>query len=132
MTSKVMLRLGEFGFSIDTASYSALSTHTTAKIGSADRVGITPAKQFTGWDQTKTIKGTVYPYWRGGRGQIPKMRQMVKSGVPLLLVDSLGTVHGYWYLESLNDDESRFSPDGIAQKWDFTLALSYYGERPPK
>lgn len=129
--SRVMMRLGEFGFGIDSATYTAISTNTKAKWASVDRIGINPARQFVGWDQSKSIKGIVYPFWRGGRTQIPAMRQMVKSGLPLLLVDGLGGVHGYWCLEGLQDGESHFGPGGVAMKWDFSLELSFYGDRAP-
>lgn len=129
--SRVMMRLGEFGFGIDTASFSRIQTSTKAKWASVDRIGINPARQFVGWDQTKSIQGVVYPFWRGGRGQIPRMREMVKAGRPLLLVDGLGGVHGYWCLEGLTDGEQHFGPGAVAMKWDFTLDLSYYGERAP-
>lgn len=131
MTSNVLMRLGQFGFAVDTASYSRIQTSTKAKWASLDRIGINPARQYVGWDQTKSIQGVVYPYWRGGKDQIPRMRAMVRAGQPLLLVDSLGTVHGYWCIEGVSDNESNFGPAGVALKWDFTLDLSYYGERAP-
>lgn len=129
--NRVLMRLGEFGFGIDTASYNKITTNTRATIATVNRININPARQFVGWDQTKTIQGVVYPFWRGGLAQIPRMREMVKSGQPLLLVDGRGSVHGYWFLEGLGDGEERFGPDGVAMKWDFTLDLSYYGERAP-
>ncbi|MBC7953120.1 MAG: phage tail protein [Rhodospirillaceae bacterium] len=129
--SRVMMRLGEFGFGVDTASFNRIQTSTKAKWAAVDRIGINPARQGVGWDQTKSIQGVVYPFWRGGRAQIPKMREMVKALQPLLLVDGSGGVHGYWCLEGLNDGEQNFGPGAVAMKWDFSLDLSYYGERAP-
>ncbi|MBC7952247.1 MAG: phage tail protein [Rhodospirillaceae bacterium] len=129
MNKFIPMRLGEFGFGVDSASFNRIQTTTKAKWAAVDRMGRNPARQFVGWDQTKSISGVVYPYWRGGRSQIPKMRDMVKAGDPLLLVDGTGLVHGFWCLESLQDGEQHFTPTGVALKWDFSLELSYYGDR---
>lgn len=124
-----VVRLGSFGFGVDTAAFSTLRRRTEAAWAEVERIGGVPVAQFMGWSETITLQGTVYPFWRGGLGQLPALRALVRAGKPLLMADGLGTVHGYWYVKSLEEDGSLHTPTGQPQKQGFTLDLGFHGLR---
>jgi len=69
---------------------------------------------------------------REGMWQLDALRIDAEKGVPLLMVDGRGRNWGYWVVESLRERESAFFADGAAQKVEFDVAISYYGEEAPE
>ena len=124
-----MLKLGEFIFSVDTAAYQTLQRSTARKWGKIDRIGKRAAMQDLGpGDDTISLPGIVYPHYKGGLGQIDKMRAMQAKGEPLMLVDGLGNVHDKWVILSVGEKDSFFFKDGVARKQEFTLKIQRYEE----
>ena len=124
-----MMKLGEFKFSINTAAYQQLMRSTSYNWEAQSRVGNHDALQFTGFgEDTITLKGTIYPHWRGGTKQIRDMRDMAAQGKPLMLVDGNGYVHGRWVITKVDERDSTFAAGGNPLKQQFTLALRYYDD----
>lgn len=129
---EIMLALGDYRFSVDTAAYNSLQRTTTYRWARQDRIGTVPAAQWVGpGEDTISLRGVVYPHYSGGLAQISNMRAEAAQGRPLRLVDGRGTVHGFWTIDKVREDESVFLPGGIPRKIDFRMQLTYYGERAP-
>ncbi len=131
--AEVMLALGGYRFSVDTAAYQTLRRVNEYRWPAQDRIGREPARQYVGpGNQTVELDGIIYPHYRGGLGQLDTMRTEAGKGAPLMLVASAdarkGTVLGRWVIERIEETQSAHLPGGAPRKVAFRLALAYYGE----
>lgn len=119
-----MLQLGAYQFSISTAAYQDLARSTQYRWAAQERHGQHDDLQFTGpGPDTITLSGVVYPDWRGGTTQPASMRELGATGVPHLLVDGLGVVHGLWVIEQVDERQAAFGAAGQPRKQEFTMKL---------
>ena len=120
----MMLLLGEYRFSVDTAAYQSKNRTTTYRWGKQDRIGTEPWLQFVGpGDDTINIEGVIYPHYKGGLSQLEQMRVQAATGRPLLLAEGTGKILGGWVIESITENETEFTKDGIPKRVSFTLEL---------
>lgn len=124
-----MMILGEYTFSLATAAYQSFERSKAYRWAAQKRVGREAAMQFLGpGEETVSLPGTVYPHAFGSARQIASMRAQADKGEPLLLVDGLGNVLGFWVVLSVKETHSALFKDGVARRVDFDLKLRYYGE----
>ena len=101
----VMMQLGAFQFSISTAAYQELTRRSEYRWASQDRFGKQPNLQYTGpASEAISLVGVIYPDYKGGGGQLDKMRQLAGGGQPLqglLGIDHAGGVVGGVYDDGL-------------------------------
>ena len=125
-----MMKLGDYTFSINTAAYRKAKRNSKYNWPEQARIGSNPVLQFSGTGaDTMSLPGIIYPTFRGGLTQVDTMRALAGRAKPLLLVDGLGSVHGYWCITGIKEKTSDFLPAGIPQKIEFTLDLTYFGEK---
>lgn len=130
--SEVMLKLGSYTFSLNTAAYQRLQRTTAYKWNAQERINNNAARQYTGpGDDSIKLAGAIFPQFRGGAGQIDEMRALGKTGQPQLLVDSIGRVHGYWCINSIDETQTKHIAGGIPRQQEFSLSLTYYGDKLP-
>lgn len=122
-----MMRLGPFKFSVDTAAYQRLQRSTEYRWSRQTRIGIDDALQFTGMGpETIDLQGVVYPFYKGGLGQVDRMRSAASSGIPLPLIDGRGRVYGLWAIESVTEQQQTFQQRGVPKRQEFTLRITRY------
>jgi uncharacterized protein len=127
--SDVMLQLGNYRFGITTAAYQALRRVTNWRWPGQQRVGQRDALQYTGpAEDTITLDGVIYPQFRGGTGQLDAMRAEADKGVPLLLVDGLGGIHGRFVIERIEEAHTAFFRAGVPKRQEFSMTLQRYGD----
>ena len=127
--SKVMMGLGSFRFTVNTAAYQRLQRTDEFRWESQERIGRHPAMQFLGAGHTSfTLEGTVYPHFRGGFGQIEAVRNLAGRGSPLMLVSGYGKIFGRFVVLSVDELQTHFHPNGAPRKQEFTIELKSYGE----
>ncbi|RKR02581.1 hypothetical protein C7446_2299 [Kushneria sinocarnis] len=127
----VMLKLGRYAFSIETAAYQQLSRKTQWTWASQSRVGAREALQFTGKGaDTITLDGVIFPEWKGGTSQLDNMRSEADRTLPLLLVDGNGYVHGRWVIESVEELGDTHARAGTPRRQRFTLQIRHYDDGP--
>lgn len=132
MTESVMLKLGSYKFSLETATYQELTRTTKYRWQASERIGNVSALQFLGESNPAiTLTGASYPYFKGGTKQLDAMRAEAAKGKPLLLVDGLGVVHGYWVITNIEERQSVIGSQGIPRKINFTLGITYYDNKLP-
>ena len=124
----IMMMLGDFMFSVDTAAYDQFKHRTAWHWKEQGRLNRTPALQYTGAAPEQIdLSGTILPHYSGGLNQLNEMRAHANKAQPLLLVDGLGHVRGDWVILSIEESQSRFIEQGLPLKVDFTLKLQAYG-----
>jgi len=132
----VMLGLGTFRFSVNSAAYDQLVRKSGYTWAAQNKIGDMPALQFTGTEsETINLKGVIYPeylvQWRGltgaqAFGQIEAMRQVAAQGQPQLLCSGLGDSLGKWVIESIEETQSNFFSNGVGRKQEFNISLKKY------
>lgn len=82
--------------------------------------------QFLGQGEDSiNLDGVIFPYYKGGLGQVETMRTMAQAGQPLLLADE-SKAHEYWVIEEISETQTQFIGNA-AQKIEFSMRLSFYG-----
>lgn len=125
----VMMALGSFRFSLDTAAYEALRRSDSWRWIEMARLGRAPAQQYLGPGAAEIgMDGTIYPHYRGGLGQMASMRTEANKGSALRLVDGLGNVWGKFVIKNITESQSHFFTKGVPLKIGFSVTISAYGE----
>lgn len=101
-----LLKLGTYAFSVSTAAYGELSR----------------------LQEYLDLRGTIYPAWRGGLGQLDAMRAEAAKGEPLRLVGGDGKVLGLWVITRIRETGSAHLAGGVPRKVEFQISLAFYGE----
>lgn len=129
MTNVVMMKLGNFQFSLPTAAYQELEERHAWRWNKQGRLGRKPAHQYVGPDSgTIDMSGTIYPHFRGGLGQIKTLKAEGDKGEPLLMVDGFGKDWGKYCMLELSSKKTFFLANGIARKIEFSISLIEYGK----
>ncbi len=127
--TEVMMMLGRYQFSLDTAAYQNLHRDAEYRWPEQSRIGRIPARQFVGpGGETIEIEGSIYPHYRGGLGQLERLREIAGRGRPLLLTDGRGKVWGTWCIERVSETQTVFFGNGDPRRIEFRLTLARYGE----
>jgi phage protein U len=126
----MLLALGNYRFSVDTAVFRQSSRTNEYRWAQHDRLTTNPSLQYVGpGAQTMNIDGVIYPHYKGGLEQVDKMRAEASRGEPLLLTDGQGYVHGAWVIERIEETQSIFFSNGTARKIEFRIDLKKYEDR---
>lgn len=121
----MMMALGQFVFSLQTAPFGELQRRRTWKHTTSSRIGTRDASQFTGaGDDTFTLSGMVAQAESIGTiASIDKLATMGDAGDAYVLVDGIGHVYGCYIIEGLDETKKYFTSWGIARKIEFNLTL---------
>jgi len=120
----MMMALGMFIFSLDTAAYQELDRQTEWRHVSNPRVGARDAFQFTGdGDDTITLTGWIAPELTGSAFSLDAVRAMADTGKAWILIKGTGRVYGTFLITSLNEKHSILGADGDPARLDFTITL---------
>jgi phage protein U len=126
--AQIMMALGAFRFSIDTAAYQQLERVWSYRWEPQDRIGRQVAMQFTGTGATEiNIEGIIYPAYRGGLDQVERMAAIAGTGEPQRLVDGRGRIWGLFVITEVRETQKVFGPSGAARRVDFAMQLKSYG-----
>lgn len=123
--------LGTYIFSLNTAAFQELDRSTEYRWVAIDRHGQDAALQYTGpGADTIELPGVVYPSYRGGGGQIDKLRALASLAQPQSLIDGAGNVYGRWVITAIHEKKSEFAAFGQPLKQEFTISLRRYDGGP--
>ena len=140
---EIMMALGPFRFSVNTAAYQSLRRAAQYRWPAQERIGRAPARQFVGvGSETITLEGAIYPYAdeplldqvinnqvsSGWNTQLDQLRELAALGEPQLLTDGRGKVWGKWCVESVDETQTVFFANGAPRKIEFNLSISSYGD----
>lgn len=123
----VMMQLGGFQFGINSAAYQRLTRSNEYRWARQSRIGAHDALQSTGYGpEAIDLEGVIYPEFRGGYGQLDRLRRRAGLGLPLLLVSGRGKVLGLWVLTAISEGQERFAKSGAPRRQDFSLRIERY------
>ena len=137
MSQSVQMKLGDFKFSLSTASYNKLTKTYGWNWASVKRFQQTDSLQFTGTKNPKIkIDGVVFPEFTAsafsfssvGIYQIDALVKLADKGEPLLLITGYGAVLGYYCITSLTEMQGKHMAAGIPTKQEYSLEIIYYGD----
>lgn len=125
--SNVMMRLGTLKFSLSTAAYQEFQRTAQYRWARQERLGINDALQCTGvGPETITLRGVIFPAYRGSSAQVTLHRVQAELGYPLPLISGTGAILGLWVVEEITESQSVFAIKGVAMKVEFDLKLIRY------
>lgn len=123
----VMLQLGGYQFSVDSAAYQELSREAEYRWAAQERIGASDALQFTGYGrETIQLRGVIYPFHKGGLGQLDGMRRQASLGLPLPLISGQGSILGLWVVEAVREGQRVFARGGAPRRQEFDLRMRRY------
>lgn len=116
-------------FNLDTAAFDELRRSTEFRWASQERLSRRPAQQAVGMgDEKITLKGAIFPGFKGGLKQLDTLRAIGAKLEPLSLVTGYGDVLGNWCLKNIEEEQSALMQGGIPRKQGFTLEFVRYGD----
>ena len=125
----VMLALGAYRFSLDTAAYQTFSRETQYNWPEQERTGLGPLLQHTGpGTDSITLQGVILPEFKGGVGQINQLRTQAGLGLPLPLISGRGNYFGLFVVGSIHEGQTVFWPDGTPRRVEFSVTIKKYNE----
>lgn len=116
-------------FNLDTAAFDELRRSTEFRWASQERLTRRPAQQAVGIGEEKiTLKGAIFPGFKGGLKQLDTLRSLGGQLKPLTLTTGYGDVLGTWCLKNVEEEQSALLQGGIPRKQAFTLEFVRYGD----
>ena len=116
-------------FNLDTAAFDELRRSSAFRWASQERLTRRPAQQAIGiGDEKLTLKGAIFPGFRGGIKQLDTLRSLGGKLQPLTLTTGYGDVLGTWCMTSVEEEQSALLAGGIPRKQGFTLEFVRYGD----
>ena len=140
-TNKQMLKLGDFQFSVSTATMNKLKLNSKYRweTKSSPTKDSPELRQYVGrGDHSMTIDGVIYPQLiAGGLGYMSELRELAELGVLMQMVaveakgevDNVGKVLGQWGITSISEERTLFLPDGTPREIHFTMQLESFNDR---
>ncbi|MQU24570.1 phage tail protein [Pseudomonas helleri] len=122
-------KIQPYYFNLDTAAFDELRRSTEFRWASQERLSRRPAQQAIGLgDEKITLKGAIFPGFKGGLKQLDTLRALGARLMPLGLTTGYGDVLGNWCLKSVEEEQSALLQGGIPRKQAFTLEFVRYGD----
>ncbi len=116
-------------FNLDTAAFDELRRSSAFRWASQERLTRRPAQQAIGMgDEKLTLKGAIFPGFRGGIKQLDTLRTLGGKLQPLTLTTGYGDVLGTWCMTSVEEEQSSLLGGGIPRKQGFTMEFVRYGD----
>lgn len=118
-----------FYFNLDTAGFHELKRNSSYNWAGQDRLSRSKAQQAVSLGEEKiTLSGAIYPTFKGGIGQLQRLRSIGKQLKPLSLSTGYGETLGTWCLTSISEEQSALLAGGIPGRQGFTLEFVSYGD----
>lgn len=123
-TSRELMTLGMFVFSMDTALYDALTRSREWRHATADRFGARAASQFVGpGADNVTLSGRIVPEIAGRYSALDTLADMAATGDSYPLMDGRGRILGHYRIVRLDEDHAMIMAGGIPRNIAFRLDL---------
>lgn len=128
----VMMMLGGYMFSVDTAAYQQLIRSSEYRWKNQERIGARDALQFTGGgaNERMQLSGDIYPQFNLSLVELQQMRRQASLGLPLILVAGTGEIFGRWVIINIDEQQDLFFKGGAPKRQKFTMSLIKYDDGP--
>ncbi len=122
-------KLKPYYFNLDTSAFDELQRRTAFRWAGQERLTRDIAQQAVGQGEDKlTIKGAIFPAFKGGIGQLNELRTIGRRLQAVNLTTGYGEVLGTWCLVNIDEEQSALLAGGIPRKQAFTLEFTKYGD----
>ncbi|MCE1114170.1 MULTISPECIES: phage tail protein [Pseudomonas] len=116
-------------FNLDSAAFDQLRRQTRFRWAGQERLGRDSAQQAVSLgEESITLRGAIFPGFKGGLGQLQTLRSIGRQLLPLSLTTGYGEVLGTWCLTSIEEEQSVLLAGGIPRKQGFSLEFVSYGQ----
>ncbi|QXH34685.1 phage tail protein [Pseudomonas muyukensis] len=116
-------------FNLDTAAFDQLRRQTRFRWAGQERLSRDNAQQAVSLgEESITLRGAIFPGFKGGIGQLQSLRSIGRQLLPLSLTTGYGEVLGTWCLTSIEEEQSMLLAGGIPRKQGFSLEFVSYGQ----
>ncbi|WP_237860032.1 phage tail protein [Pseudomonas sp. PGPR81] len=116
-------------FNLDTAAFDQLRRQTRFRWAAQERLARATAQQAVSLgEETISIRGAIFPGFKGGVGQLQALRSIGRQLLPLSLTTGYGEVLGTWCMTSIEEEQGAFLAGGIPRKQGFSLEFVSYGQ----
>lgn len=123
-SSRELMSLGMFVFSMDTALYDTLTRSREWRHATAERFGARAASQFVGPGADNIgLSGLIVPEIAGRYSTLETLADMAAAGESYPLMDGLGRILGHYRIVRLDEDHRVIMAGGIARNVAFRLEL---------
>jgi uncharacterized protein len=128
MATDVMMQLGNFQFSIQSAAYQEFRRNVEYRWAELNRIAHRPSLQFVGVGKDEIeLRGVILPTFQGGIHQMDILRSYAQKGKTQTLTTGRGENWGPWCVLAITDEQRQMTFKGTPLKIEFSLRLSYYG-----
>ncbi len=118
-----------FYFNLDTAAFNQFKRTKAFNWAGQDRLSRSKAQQAVAMGDDKiTLEGAIFPTFRGGLGQLQRLRSIGQQLQPLSLSTGYGEILGNWCLVSVSETQDNLLAGGIPGQQAFTLEFVSYGD----
>ncbi|MDF0730557.1 phage tail protein [Pseudomonas entomophila] len=116
-------------FNLDTAAFDQLRRQTRFRWAGQERLSRETAQQAVSLgEESISIRGAIFPTFKGGIGQLQTLRSIGRQLLPLSLTTGYGEVLGTWCLTSIEEEQGNLLAGGIPRKQGFSLEFTSYGQ----
>ena len=121
----MLMSIGLFVFTTATIPFQSEQDATAWRHPSNSRIGMPPAHQFLGRDETsKTLSGTLFPELTGGMVCIDMLKYMGDTGAAWPLIRGTGEYEGLYLISNVQTTRTLTFADGTARQIDFSMTLT--------
>ncbi len=125
--TEILIALGAYRYSIDTAAPQEMDRVTTYRWADLPIVDHKPVSQYIGKDLDRiTMRGVIYPFHKGGFDQVKSMRLEADKGTPLRLIAGTGQDLGLWTIRKITERSKMLFVKGVPRKIEFDIELMEY------
>ncbi|WP_234036217.1 phage tail protein [Porphyrobacter sp. YT40] len=123
-TSRELMTLGMFVFSIDTALYDRLNRSREWRHATAERFGARAAAQYVGpGGDNVSISGLIVPEIAGRYSALDTLADMAATGDSYPLMNGLGRILGHYRIVRLDEDHAFIMAGGMPRNVAFKIEL---------
>ncbi|EHS1279508.1 TPA: phage tail protein [Escherichia coli] len=128
--ARIMMMLGDFSFSVDTAAYNQLTREASWNWSEQERIGRQSLLQYTGKPgRTVRIEGESHAFFgKTGTDAVNTLYDIADMAEPQLLVSGEGDVLGWWVVQDFSDSTDRFLPGGGHRNKHWSMTLKHYAD----
>ncbi|WP_105403420.1 phage tail protein [Neorhizobium sp. T7_12] len=132
MSGPTAMALGPYAFEAIGFGYDGMSRKVQTPWAEVKVAQTLDQMQWVGpTSEEVSIKGVLFPAQNGGQSSLDGIIAAANAGQVLMLVSgdaTLGTIHGRFTIQSVDEDKSFFTAYGEARRNSYTITLKRYGQ----
>jgi phage protein U len=120
-----LMSWGPIIFQVWPLNYDSMDHETATDWAHKEIAGAAVYREWVGEeDETRLLRGSIFPYRIGGMSQIEKFDQYRRGGIANLLVGGDGRNLGWFVCEKLSRQHTFISAEGIGQQIQFEASMA--------